>query len=101
MAQVEAQICRTTLIPSQSLTTAAGVADAGALSPMSTQSVTLGDHLIGMTTETQLGDTTVLDEFVKAGTKDLHVFYATPASVSLRLRSIVDEMGFSMYGEVD
>lgn len=69
--QVQALICRTTLIPSQSIdSTGSGG------SSLSTQSVTLGDHLIGMTKEAQMGDNRVLDEFYSPN--DLHVFYATP-----------------------
>ena len=67
--QVMALICRTTLIPSQNQ-------EDSSSGPLSTQSVTLGDHLIGMTTQSHLGDMHVLDEFWNA--KDLHVFYGTP-----------------------
>jgi len=40
--------------------------------------VTLGDHLIGMTKKSRLGDIHVLDEFFNG--KDLHVFYGTPTA---------------------
>jgi len=68
---VMALICRTTLIPSQNQ-------EDSSSGPLSTQSVTLGDHLIGMTTQSHLGDMRVLDEFWNA--KDLHVFYGTPTA---------------------
>ena len=71
-----ALICRTTLIPSQSLD-----ASGSGGSPLSTQSVTLGDHLIGMTKKSRLGDIHVLDEFFNG--KDLHVFYGTPTLAHL------------------
>ncbi|XP_046636514.1 endosome/lysosome-associated apoptosis and autophagy regulator family member 2-like isoform X2 [Daphnia pulicaria] len=69
---VKALICRTTLIPSQS------VDASGGSSPLSTQSVTLGDHLLGITNEAQFGETRVLDEFYNP--KDLHVFFGTPTA---------------------
>lgn len=68
--QVKALVCRTTLIPSQSLDASGGS------SPLSTQSVTLGDHLLGITNQAQFGDTRVLEEFYNS--KDLHVFFGTP-----------------------
>ena len=78
---MQAQVCRTTLIPSQSLGAPSGGGGSSSESPLSSQSVTLGDHLIGISADAKIAEASVLDEFVDASGKDLHVFFGTPTYV--------------------
>jgi hypothetical protein len=73
LQQVKSFVCRTTIVPSQS--------------PeedftLSTQSVTLGDELVGVSKNVSFMNIQVIDEFVEMGFQDdLHFYYSTPLYV--------------------
>ena len=67
-------MCRTTIVPSQS---------AEEDLTLSTQSVTLGDELVGVSKNVSFMNMHVIDEFVQMGFQDdLHFYYSTPLYVS-------------------
>jgi hypothetical protein len=67
-------VCRTTIVPSQS---------AEEDLALSTQSVTLGDELVGVSKNVSFMNMQVIDEFVEMGFhNDLHFYYSTPLYVS-------------------
>ncbi|KFM79522.1 hypothetical protein X975_16953, partial [Stegodyphus mimosarum] len=67
---VNSFVCRATIVPSQN--------GAGSV-PLLTQSVSLGDTLIGITTKHKLGHLEVAEEFVQSaeGQSDIHFFYTS------------------------
>ncbi|XP_042895596.1 endosome/lysosome-associated apoptosis and autophagy regulator family member 2 isoform X1 [Parasteatoda tepidariorum] len=67
---VNSFICRATVVPSQS---------SESRDPLVTQSVSLGDTLVGITTKHKLGNIEVVDEFVESaeGQSDIHFFYSS------------------------
>jgi hypothetical protein len=74
LQQVKSFVCRTTIVPSQS---------AEEDLTLSTQSVTLGDELVGVSKNVSFMNMQVIDEFVKMGFhNDLHFYYSTPLYVS-------------------
>jgi hypothetical protein len=74
LQQVKSFVCRTTIVPSQS---------AEEDLTLSTQSVTLGDELVGVTKNVSFMNMQVIDEFVKMGHHDdLHFYYSTPLYVT-------------------
>lgn len=64
-------ICRSTIIPMKN--------NEGVRS-LAAQSISLGDHLIGVTTETSLSNITVIKEFIQKKSRypDVHLFYFSP-----------------------
>jgi hypothetical protein len=67
-------VCRTTIVPSQ---------NAEEDLTLSTQSVTLGDELVGVSKNVSFMNMQVIDEFVEMGFQDdLHFYYSTPLYVS-------------------
>lgn len=73
MQQVKSFVCRTTIVPSQS---------AEEDLTLSTQSVTLGDELVGVSKNVSFMNIQVIDEFVEMGFHDdLHFYYSTPLYV--------------------
>lgn len=71
-------MCRSTIVPGMESMAGRSGRFPGT---MVTQSVTLGDHLVGVTTNTTLMNITVIKEFQQddsTTTKDLHFFYTTP-----------------------
>ncbi|KAK3864258.1 hypothetical protein Pcinc_028364 [Petrolisthes cinctipes] len=76
---VMSRVCRSTIVPGVEGGSESGGSRTGAVA---TQSVTLGDHLVGVTTNTSLMDITVIEEFREpnASHNDLHFFYTTPLS---------------------
>ncbi|KAK8754670.1 hypothetical protein OTU49_017530, partial [Cherax quadricarinatus] len=75
---VISRVCRSTIVPGME-----GMTGSGRNGAVATQSVTLGDHLVGVTTNTTLMDITVIEEFQQPNNSlkhDLHFFYTTPLS---------------------
>lgn len=74
MQQVKSFVCRATIVPSQS---------AEEDMTLSTQSITLGDELVGVTKNVSFMNMQVINEFVKTGLHDnLHFYYSTPLYVT-------------------
>ncbi|MPC25143.1 UPF0577 protein KIAA1324-like [Portunus trituberculatus] len=76
--RVISRVCRFTLVPGVE-----GVIEGGHTGKLATQSVSLGDHLIGYSTNTTLMNISVIDEFINphpAVSPDLHFFYTAPQS---------------------
>ena len=55
------------------------LSNGGSPSALATQAVSLGDHLLGVTTNHTLSGISVIDEFVSSGTRDIHFFFTTPS----------------------
>ncbi|XP_042213922.1 endosome/lysosome-associated apoptosis and autophagy regulator family member 2-like isoform X1 [Homarus americanus] len=75
---VTSRVCRSTVVPKME-----GLYGPGRIEAVATQSVTLGDHLVGVSINTTLMDITVIEEFQLPNNslkKDLHFFYKTPLS---------------------
>ncbi|KAK7063026.1 hypothetical protein SK128_018005 [Halocaridina rubra] len=75
---VMSRVCRSTIVPGME-----GMSGWGRVGAVSTQAVSLGDHLIGVTTNTTLMNISVIPEFAQSnitGKKDLHFFYFTSLS---------------------
>lgn len=75
---VISRVCRFTLVPGVE-----GVIEGGHTGKLATQSVSLGDHLVGYSTNTTLMNISVIDEFINpypAVSPDLHFFYTAPQS---------------------
>ncbi|XP_050739422.1 endosome/lysosome-associated apoptosis and autophagy regulator family member 2-like isoform X2 [Eriocheir sinensis] len=75
---VESRVCRFTLVPGVD-----GVVEGGQTGKLATQSVSLGDHIVGYTTNTTLRNISVIEEFANsspAASPDLHFFYTTHLS---------------------
>lgn len=77
--QIVSRVCRFTLLPGMD-----GVVEGGQTGKLATQSVSLGDHIVGYTTNNTLMNISVIEEFANsspAGSPDLHFFYTTPVWV--------------------
>ncbi|CAL4108298.1 unnamed protein product [Meganyctiphanes norvegica] len=92
---VVGHVCRSTIVPAVE-----GLP--GRVGAVATQSVSLGDHLLGVTTNSSLMGIDVIEEFVKPDSKDIHFFYTSPSftsacpdgrSTTLTLRCDVEESG--------
>ncbi|GFY63450.1 UPF0577 protein KIAA1324-like [Trichonephila inaurata madagascariensis] len=68
---VNSFVCRATIVPSQ---------NGDGRESLVTQSVSIGDTLVGITTKHKLNDIEVVDEFVQSseGQSDIHFFYTSP-----------------------
>lgn len=76
LLQVISRVCRSTIVPGLE-----GMSGPKRTAAVATQSVTLGDHLVAVTTNTTVMDITVIEEFQQPNNsdkKDLHFFYTTP-----------------------
>lgn len=74
-SQLLARACRSTIVPGldESDQTAYQT------NALATQSVSLGDHLLGVTTNTSLHGITVINEFIDPLRRELHFFFTTPS----------------------
>ncbi|XP_066943846.1 endosome/lysosome-associated apoptosis and autophagy regulator family member 2-like isoform X1 [Macrobrachium rosenbergii] len=76
---VMSRVCRSTIVPGMEGSRHSH------MRAVATQSVSLGDHLVGVTTNNSLMNISVIPEFTlsnTSGQKDLHFFYTTPLSTS-------------------
>lgn len=75
---VISRVCRSTIVPGLE-----GMSGPKRIGAVATQSVTLGDHLVAVTTNTTVMGITVIEEFQQqnnSNRKDLHFYYTTPLS---------------------
>ncbi|XP_037070770.1 endosome/lysosome-associated apoptosis and autophagy regulator family member 2-like [Pollicipes pollicipes] len=71
---VQSFLCRSTVVPARG--------EDGSRQSYATQSVSLADHLLGVTAEPTLGDMAVYPEFLPqaTGALDLHFFFTSPSA---------------------
>ncbi|XP_063598992.1 endosome/lysosome-associated apoptosis and autophagy regulator family member 2-like isoform X2 [Penaeus indicus] len=78
VSTVASRVCRSTIVPGVE-----GMSGLFRVGAIATQSVSLGDHLVGVTTNPSYLNISVIKEFVqpnRTNRRDLHFYYSTPLS---------------------
>ncbi|KAB7497174.1 hypothetical protein Anas_02860 [Armadillidium nasatum] len=96
ITSVQARACRSTIVP--------GLEESSRsrMSALATQSVSLGDHLLGVTKNDSMHGIRVIEEFIDSKKEDLHFYYSTPSttracpngrSTTVTLKCAPDKLG--------